>query len=97
MPGELPQKISHLRTSNTLLGMTPEVQGDPIPLRPNAQSGQDRDPLMVSHMRWYNTGVWPIGDQLRRTSGAISRPLSSTNTRKALNREAFFLCEANHA
>ena len=36
------------------------------------------------------SGGWPFGAQLRRTSGAINSPLSSSSTRYAPRRRAFF-------
>src|SRR5262245_8235832 len=67
---------------------TPEVERHPPMLR------RDSTPLQTDNRSWrYRCrihGVCPFGAQVRRTLGMSRNPLSSTNTRWAPRRAAFF-------
>ena len=46
--------------------------------------------FLCDRVRWISSGVRPRGAQVRRTSGAINKPLSSRKTRKPPTCRAFF-------
>src|SRR3989442_15222866 len=76
------QEAEHLRSPNVGLGVEGQGEGDPTSLRGDDQ-GTDPGDLLVGTGPDARVGVTPRRPHVRRSTGAIWKPLSSRQTSEA--------------
>ncbi len=94
MSFEVAQELDDLGSGDVGVGIKTEQAPHAIAAGADTQGGDRRDLAMRGGALTQHR-VWPRGAQLRRRSGAMSRPDSSMNTELAFKRADFFLRAAS--